>query len=646
MRQRYLAGLFTAVGLLFVVAIWFDLSPLLRGPDEWRWSLRQAQVPDWQIVIPLAALAIYVLLCVKWLTLFTAKEPAKRSTQWAERGFLMFLTLAAPLIQIALAAAVWRSPLFEFFSATVSPSVTGFHSVAVTTPNLTEQLAHYAAFMPTLPIHPQTHPPGLVLLQWLSWRWFVGAPIVSDAIAMPLRTLQCHNVALMTLDNPQIASATLGMLIPVLGGFTVWPLFAFGKRVIGLRGAALAAAVFPILPMFALWPSQWDQVFPLFLLGSLYFLHRGLEECSTWRIFSAGVILSCATFLNVGNAVMAVIASLYGLSWWITRRPIRQLLGRPAAQWGRQIIALGAGGLSIWLTYALIYQVRADELIAVGMRLASEATRCPMCPSTARSYNVWVVWNVVDFAIFLGVPVALLFAARLPMLLKRAGHRRPTSWAPLALAVLVTFALLDLSGIVRGEVSRLWAYFGPVMVLLACVRDDEASPLSPRRSMVFLGLIALQLLAMNTRWQPYPSFLDEPPIRSATFSAPSPQVSVEVSFGRQIELVGYDRQDTAQAVNLKLYWQALTQPPHAYTIFVHVLDSVGQLIAQRDNMPVNDQLPTSCWSPREFVTDPYSIDLPPNVSGPLSIEIGLYRLDTGERLLRDDGQGSSFNLRP
>ena len=118
---------------------------------------------------------------------------------------MVFLTLAAPLIQIALAAAVWRSPLFEFFSATVSPSVTGFHSVAVTTPNLIEQLAHYAAFMPTLPIHPQTHPPGLVLLQWLGWRLFSNAPSVADAIAMPLRALQCHNAALMTLDRSRVS---------------------------------------------------------------------------------------------------------------------------------------------------------------------------------------------------------------------------------------------------------------------------------------------------------------------------------------------------------------------------------------------------------------------------------------------------------
>jgi len=33
----------------------------------------------------------------------------------------------------------------------------------------------------------------------------------------------------------------------------------------------LAAAIFPVLPMFVLWPAQWDQVFPLLLLMNAWF---------------------------------------------------------------------------------------------------------------------------------------------------------------------------------------------------------------------------------------------------------------------------------------------------------------------------------------------------------------------------------------
>ena len=386
MHDRRGLWLLILIPLLFVVAIWFDLIPLLRGPDEWRWTLRLLQVPLIRVSIPVIVLAVYALLCARWLTAFNRTGQSTRPSLRTERGFLIFLTFAAPLIQLALAAAVWRSPVFEFFSATVSPSVTGFHSVAVTTPDLDQQLAHYATFMTTLPIHPQTHPPGLVLIQWIAWRFFQTVPALSEMIATPLRTLQCHNVSLMALDNAQLASATAGMLVPLVGGLTVWPMYAFGRRVIGPRGAALAVMVFPVMPMFAMWPSQWDQVFPLFLCAALYFLHGGLESRSVWRIVVAGIVLSCATFLSIGNMVMIAVAALYGVVWWIAHAPVRQLLNRQSiATWARQVLALALGCSSIWLLYALLYRVSWSDFIAVASRLLSESTRCPVCPSTTRS---------------------------------------------------------------------------------------------------------------------------------------------------------------------------------------------------------------------------------------------------------------------
>ncbi|MBI5564646.1 MAG: hypothetical protein HY870_07115, partial [Chloroflexi bacterium] len=153
MRKQHWLWLLIALDLLFIAAIWFDLTPLVRGPDEWRWSLRSTQVSPWLILIPCAMLLVYIRAASHWLKAFN-RDKALRLRRF-EFGLLAFLTLAAPLVQVVLAAAVWRSPLFEFFANTVSPSVTGFHSVAVTTPNLLDQLGHYSDFMSTLPIHPQ-----------------------------------------------------------------------------------------------------------------------------------------------------------------------------------------------------------------------------------------------------------------------------------------------------------------------------------------------------------------------------------------------------------------------------------------------------------------------------------------------------------
>jgi hypothetical protein len=74
---------------------------------------------------------------------------------------------------------------------------------------------------------------------------------------------------------------------------------------------------------------------------------------------------------------------------------------------------------------------------------------------------------------------------------------------------------------------------------------------------------------------------------------------------------------------------------------VHVNDAQGNLIAQQDNMPLHDQLPTSCWQPGEVVVDPYSIAVSNVAQRPLSLVVGLYQVDNGNRLQRDDGQGDN-----
>jgi hypothetical protein len=633
--------------LLFIVGVWTDAVPLLRGPDEWRWTLRTLTLPVWRFLLPLVSLALYAVFASRWIATFPI-DSARPSLR-VERSFLIFLTIAAPLIQVALAAAVWHAPLFEFFANTTSPSVTGFYSVAITTPDLPAHLPDYAAFMANLPIHPQTHPPGLVLLHWLGWRGFELVPALADSLAMPLRTLQCHNAALMSLDNPQLASAIIGMIVPVVGGLTVWPLYALGRKLIGSRPAALAAAIFPVLPMFVMWPAQWDQVFPLFLLTGLYFIHTGLEVRSIRRFVLAGIVFSCATFLSIGNTIMIVITVLYVIVWWLTQLPRRELFKREARRcWGRQLIGLAAGCVTIWLIYVLVYRVNPIDLLAVGDRLLHESTRCPICPSTNRTYNVWVVWNVVDFAIYLSLPISILLLMRLPALLKNAygaiRWQRAVAWVPLTLATLLTFVVLNMAGIVRGEVSRLWAYYGPLCLLLALIPVKTFWPAKRTGSAMLIGLIALQLFSMNIRWYTYPSFMEEPPQRVASFVTPQPKVLANADFAQQINLIGADLDVTADQLDLNLYWQALTQPLHAYTVFVHVLDGQGNLIAQQDNMPVHDQLLTSCWLPGEQVMDPYSLALPANGPQPAAVEIGLYRLDTGERLARVDGSGTTWSI--
>ena len=159
-----------------------------------------------------------------------------------------------------------------------------------------------------------------------------------------------------------------------------------------------------------------------------------------------------------------------------------------------------------------------------------------------------------------------------------------------------------------------------------------------------IALVAAQLLVMNTRWLVNDSFLDEPPERSVVLNPPSLSHAASAEFADQIALRGYDVSQSGSAIDLTLHWQALAQPPHAYTVFAHVVDANGQQVGQQDNMPVRDQSPTSCWIAGEYVADPYSIPIASGAPGPFKIEVGLYRADTGTRLPRSDAPGDSVTL--
>lgn len=627
--------------LVLIAVLAFDLLPVLRGNDEWRWPLRPIEVTG-RVLIPIITLGLYVFLAARWLKRF-AGEISRRSERW----FVLYVVLAPPIIQLALASAVSRVPLLEFFGPTVSVHNSGYFTTAVSTSDLNQLLANFPAQMPSLPIHAQSHPPGAVIAHWLSWQVFRALPPLADAVAMPLRTLQCHNPGLMSLDNAQIASASLGMLLPLIGGLAAWPLYALAKRLANARVAAITALVFPILPLFALWMSQWDQIYPLLLFIGLYLAHVGLEKNSWWRIFAAGVPLSIASFFSVGDFVLMVIVGLYGAAWWIVVRRVNSTAGtgsrlKPALLAGLKIaMAFTLGCASIWLLYWLFYGVNPLDVISTGSRLAFEST------TGNRSYAVWLLGNPIDFFVFLGFPIAILLICNL---IKRVSF--PRSLLPIAVATFGTLLLLWLSGSVRGEVGRLWMYFGPLLVLIA-VGWQEAG--SERQGIThyavgitlyvsLITLLAAQLVIMNTRWLVNDSFLDEPPERSVVLSPPPMSFAASAEFADQIALRGYDVQQSDGNIDVTLHWQALAQPPHAYTVFVHVLDRDGKQIGQQDNMPVHDQLPTSCWQPGEYVGDPYTLQLAGEAHGPYTIGVGLYRSDTSARLARSDAQGDNVTL--
>ncbi len=113
----------------------------------------------------------------------------------------------------------------------------------------------------------------------------------------------------------------------------------------------------------------------------------------------------------------------------------------------------------------------------------------------------------------------------------------------------------------------------------------------------------------------------------------APATRVAANFADLIELVGYDFTREPNAVRLALYWRARAAMEREYTVFIHVLDANGKIVAQMDRLPQNGIYPTSIWDAGEIVRDDYRLTLPTNPRGAdYRIALGLYRADTGARL--------------
>jgi hypothetical protein len=181
------------------------------------------------------------------------------------------------------------------------------------------------------------------------------------------------------------------------------------------------------------------------------------------------------------------------------------------------------------------------------------------------------------------------------------------------------------------------------------VRDEYVLPLDPsqRPAGYYLGVAVLD---PDTQ-QPL-RLLDSPggtgevsPLGTVKLAAPTQlamqgATPVNAVFGGAIDLaaVAIPGEITAgMPFTYTLYWSSRARVPADYQVFVHLLAADGTSAAGNDGPPRQGLYSTTFWSPGEIIADTrtWQLDVPP---GTYQIEVGLYRLDTAERLALPDGQ--------
>lgn len=141
-------------------------------------------------------------------------------------------------------------------------------------------------------------------------------------------------------------------------------------------------------------------------------------------------------------------------------------------------------------------------------------------------------------------------------------------------------------------------------------------------------------------------------IGAATHLTTSPPLTITLDASlAEVILRGVSRLEVAadrSSLAVDLVWRARTAPAYRYKVFVQLLDSAGQLVAQSDALPAGGY-PTSWWSAGEVVLDSHALSLDPELpAGDYDLVAGMYDELTLERLpaLDDNGLAIANNAIP
>lgn len=131
--------------------------------------------------------------------------------------------------------------------------------------------------------------------------------------------------------------------------------------------------------------------------------------------------------------------------------------------------------------------------------------------------------------------------------------------------------------------------------------------------------------------------------------ADAPLQPLEARFGEHVVLRGYTLltpQVSADGMlQLALFWRTEAPVAERYKVFVHLVNSAGQIAAQVDREPGADLAPTTTWSPGQTIVDRYAVLVPAGTPpGGYTLVVGLYGFD-GQRLpITQAGQGDALRL--
>jgi len=265
----------------------------------------------------------------------------------------------------------------------------------------------------------------------------------------------------------------LPWLVVVVSNLGALLMYAFVKDLFGDRRVAVYSSIlYLFVPAKLFFFPLMNSITPVAVLVCACL---GLRWLSNWSwVYAALVGIAAYGLLlyePLSLASGALLVALMARSMWQGNVALSKVLA--------QITTIGAAFL---ITHAAMYRWFGFDIIRVFQQLAADAM--DFNAQAQRPYSIWVWENLREFLFGAGVAQAALFPAALMAGLWRAGswkERLTEAITVVSVGVLTVLLAIDLIGVNRGEVIRLWIFlacFFQIPAAYVCARLESRAALA------------------------------------------------------------------------------------------------------------------------------------------------------------------------
>jgi hypothetical protein len=460
-----------AVTLLFLIVVIKRLLPLgVPGEGQWVWAYRDTVAPVFTFGLPLL---VFMGVIAVWAYVWEQSE--KKALRGAFVA-LIFFVVGACALRASIQKINTNPPeipeAFYVGWTIVSRVSTTYFADALTVGSVPEFLRTFPERMRQSDWHGKTHPPGTILFFYLVDRWLHQSPNVAGALMRWMgwqaweevsagRELVQGRTGVRLDDTSLVAAAAAGYLLPMLGCWGLMPLFQLTRRLFDDRTAWALALLWLVVPSLDLFFPVVDQIYLTLAIVVLWLLGEGLARPCGRFTAAAGIALSFGLFMTFSFLALLAVCVL-----WIGLATLRQ---RDVML--RRLAVFAVGLLLPMVVLYLLFGLNMLTVLQIALTAHGGVTE-------RRIRSVWMVVNLMDFFMLLGLPITLFFMVSFFHHVKkfRAASANQRSVADaLLLAYVITLLLLNVSGVVRGEVGRIWMFLTPVPLVWAAhaIADDE-----------------------------------------------------------------------------------------------------------------------------------------------------------------------------